>query len=488
MQGTRDKKICMKKLLTIVCGLSISLSGHARQGDVEFGVVEADTLSLDVVDTRTILPYDYSPDFTYEMVEERLAGLNSGVPIQLNERVFSFIDYFTVRNRDYIRSVQQRAEVYFPIFEKYLKEYDLPEELKYLSIVESGLRTNAISRVGAGGLWQFMPATGRFYKLHQDWYIDERMDPEKATEAACKYLKQLYGMFGDWDLALAAYNSGPGNVRKAIRRSGYKKTFWEVYRYLPRETRSYVPQFVAILYTMNFNEFHNLYPDEKEYMMAYDTVMIDQYLHIETFANLTGLCADDILKLNPHLIRGVIPETVSNYPLRVPSDKMDFVYENMDFLLDSAGKVGKEHLEKLAQNMPGSTYGRENVRYRVQSGDVLGTIAQRYHVRVSDLREWNRISGNMIRVGQTLNIWVLPNYQSKPNLYTPSSTIAKVPTQSTVISASVGADGSKYHMVQSGDTLWDISKKYGNVSIEKIKQLNNLSSSKIHVGQKLLIE
>jgi len=478
----------MKKLLTFVCCATLTAGVLARQNDVEFGVVQADTLEIDQVDNRTILPYDFTPDFTYEMVEERLASLNSEVPVQLNDRVFSFIDYFAVRNRDYIRSVQQKADVYFPIFEKYLKAYGLPEELKYLSIVESGLRTNAISRVGAGGLWQFMPATGRFYKLHQDWYIDERMDPEKATEAACKYLKQLYDMFGDWDLALAAYNSGPGNVRKAIRRSGYKKTFWEVYRYLPRETRSYVPQFVAIMYTMNFNEFHNLFPAEKEYLMAYDTVMIDQYLHIETFANLTGLCTDDILKLNPHLIRGVIPESAKNYPLRIPSDKLEFVYENMDFLLDSAGKVGKEHLEMLARDMPGSTYGRENIRYRVQSGDVLGTIAQRYHVRVSDLREWNRISGNMIRVGQTLNIWVLPNYQSKPNLYTPSTTIAKVPSQSSVLAASATTGGSKYHMVQPGDTLWDISKKYGNVSIEKIKQLNNLSSSRIHVGQKLLIE
>ncbi len=478
----------MKKLLTFVCGVAIASTSFARQDDVEFGLVESDSLMFDVVDSRTILPYDFAPDFTYEMVEERLVNLNSAVPLQLNDRVFSFIDYFSVRNRDYMRTVQQKAEVYFPIFEKYLRQYGLPEELKYLSVVESGLRTNAVSRVGAGGLWQFMPATGRFFKLHQDWYIDERMDPEKATEAACKYLKQLYGMFGDWDLALAAYNSGPGNVRKAIRRSGYKKTFWDVYRYLPRETRSYVPQFIAILYTMEFNDFHNLFPAETEYMMAYDTVMIDQYLHIETFANLTGVCTEDILKLNPHLIRGVIPETVSNYPLRIPADKMEFVYQNMEFLLDSAGKVGKEHLERLAKDMPGSTYGRENIRYRVRSGDVLGTIAQRYHVRVTDLREWNRLSGNMIRVGQTLNIWVLPNYQSKPNLYTPATTIAKAPTPRPALTASVGADGSKYHTVQSGDTLWDISKLYGNVSVEKIKKLNNLSTSRINVGQKLLIE
>lgn len=475
----------MKRILLGLCLISGVNIACGQDEETDFGMVVTDTLVTDVADLRTILPLDYAPDFSYEEVEQRLAGLNAQMPLHLNDRVFSFIDYFTVRDRDYIRSVQQRVDFYFPIFEKYLAEHGLPDELKYLSIVESGLRPNAISRVGAGGLWQFMPATGRSYKLHQDWYIDERMDPFKATEAACKYLKQLYNMFGDWELALAAYNSGPGNVRKAIRRSGYKKSFWEIYRYLPRETRSYLPQFVAIMYAMEFNDAHNLFPAEREYLMAHETFMVDQYLHIETFANLVGLCADDILKLNPHLIRGAIPETARNYPLRVPADKMDFIHENMAFLLDSAGRVGKEHLQQLSMNMTGSTYGRERVRYRVQSGDVLGTIAQRYHVRVSDLREWNNISGNLIRAGQYLNVWVLPNYHAKPNTYSPAATIAKAPAKQEVLTTS---SSSKYHMVEPGDTLWDISNKYKNVSVEKLKKLNNLKTNQIKVGQKLLLQ
>ncbi len=475
----------MKRFLLGICLLSFLSNVFAQDGESDFGMVQTDTLITDLADLRTILPLDYAPDFTYDEVEQRLASLDGGVTLHLNDRVFAFIDYFTVRDRDYIRSVQQRADFFFPIFEKYLKEHGLPDDLKYLSIVESGLRTNAISRVGAGGLWQFMPGTGRMYKLHQDWFIDERMDPFKATEAACKYLKELYNTFGDWELALAAYNSGPGNVRKAIRRSGYKKTFWEIYRYLPRETRSYVPQFVAILYTMKFHDQHNLYPAEREYLMAYDTLMVDQYLHIETFANLTGLCADDILKLNPHLIRGAIPETAKNYPLRVPADKIDFIYDNIDFLLDSAGRVGKEQLKQMAIASAGGTYGKERITYRVQSGDVLGKIAQRYHVRVSDLQKWNNLSGNMIRVGQRLNIWVLPNYHQQPSTYSPAATIAKASAKQEVLSATSSA---RYHLVQPGDTLWDISKKYGNVTVAELKQLNNLRSNQIKVGQKLLLQ
>ena len=202
---------------------------------------------------------EFVPDVSYDLVKDRLSCMESTVPLNFNNRVFGFVNYFAVKDREYSEMVMSRAPVYFPLFEKYLKKYDLPEEIKYLAIVESGLNPQAISRAGAVGLWQFMPSTGRYFGLHQDWYVDQRMDPERSTEAACKYLRQLYGIFKDWELALAAYNCGPGNVRKAIRRSGYKKTFWEVYRYLPRETRSYLPQFVAILYLLNHSEEHNLF-------------------------------------------------------------------------------------------------------------------------------------------------------------------------------------------------------------------------------------
>ncbi|MCV9388125.1 lytic transglycosylase domain-containing protein [Reichenbachiella ulvae] len=424
------------------------------------------------------------PDVSYELVQDRLSCLEKDLPLVFNERVFSFIDYFTVRDREYTREVLARKNLYFPIFEQVLAEKGMPDELKYLAIIESGLNPNAVSRVGAGGLWQFMPYTGKAYKLDQSWYIDERMNPWKSTESAARYLKALYSMFGDWELALAAYNTGPGNVRKAIRRSGYKRTFWDIYPYLPRETRSYVPQLVAMIYVVNYADEHNLVDlqSEQRAMMAYDTLHVSNYIHMETLANQINVCLDDILTLNPQIIRGAVPDGVTNYPLKMPVDLIDSIRAKRVAILDSASKVGKKELEYLARNMPGSTYGRERQVYRVQSGDVLGSIAERYHVRVSDIKRWNNLSSNMIRVGQRLDIWVMPYYnQSTKDVYTAKTTPAQAEPKTEIIA------GGKYHLVQSGDSLWSISKLYGDVSIEQIKKLNNLTSSRIKPGQKLLI-
>ncbi len=427
-------------------------------------------------------------DTPYDLIADRLTCLEKDVPLHFNDKVRAFIDYFTIKNREYTKGVIQRRDRFFPIFEEILAKHNMPDELKYLSIVESGLRVNAISRVGAGGLWQFMPSTGKMYRLHQNWYIDERMNPYKATEAACKYLKSLYNIFDDWELALAAYNTGPGNVRRAIRRSGYKKSFWEIYRYLPRETRSYVPQFVAILYTLSHLEDHNFVEHEldMEYAIEYDTIHVDDYFHMETFANQLNLCVEDLIHLNPQIIRGAIPEGTKKYPFKVPADLKPHIDTTRVALLDTASKVGKKELEYLARNTPGSTYGRVKQVYRVRSGDVLGSIASRYHVRVSDLRKWNNISGSMIRVGQRLNIWVMPYYNSNTkdsylvqNLPStaPKNTVAKEETTTT----------GNFYMVKYGDSLWSISKKFDGLSIDKLKKLNNLTSSRISPGQKLKI-
>jgi membrane-bound lytic murein transglycosylase D len=415
--------------------------------------------------------YEYIPDASYDLIADRISCIETDLPLTFNERVQSFIDYFTVRNRDYTRMVVRRKDIYFPIFEKHLKKYGLPEDLKYLSIVESGLNPEARSRVGAMGLWQFMPSTGRMYGLGQSWYIDERMDPEKSTEAAAKYLKQLYNMFDDWELALAAYNTGPGNVRKAIRRSGYKRSFWSIYRYLPRETRGYVPQLVAIIYTLNHLEEHNLVEEVPDYLMATDTLLVSRFVSLEALAREINVCEEDLRRLNPELKRGAVPDDAKNYPLLIPEDTYDFIAANESAILDSAGKQElQKQLDYVARNTTGSTHGRQKTYYRVRRGDVLGLIAERHGVRLSDLRSWNNIRGSRIYAGQKLVIWAKPSRVNR-----------------VASGGGVPVPDSKVHLVQPGDSLWEISRRYQGLSVEKIKQLNNLTTNKIRPGQKLII-
>ena len=414
---------------------------------------------------------------TYDLVADQMGCIENEIPLHFNDRVYAFVNYFTVKNRPYTKEVIKRSSIYFPIIEEYLEKYNLPDELKYLSIVESGLNPQAISRVGAGGLWQFMPYTGNMYKLHQDWYIDERFDPYEATDAACKYLSSLYNMFGDWELALAAYNSGPGNVRKAIRRSGYKKTFWEVYHYLPRETRSYVPQFVAVIYAFKYANELNLMPDTPGHLMEHDTIMIKGFVNLKSLSNELEFCYEDIQKLNPHLKRFGVKTDNQYYPVRIPKDKIEQARTNRDSIFILASTEGEHELELMAKNSVGSTFGREKHVYRVKSGYVLGTIAQRYHVRVSDIKKWNRLQSNTIRIGQQLNIWVYPGTQANT---------ASVKATSTS-NPQLNFDGKKTYIVQPGDTLWDISKKYEGLDIEKIKKLNQLKSDHIKPGQILIV-
>jgi membrane-bound lytic murein transglycosylase D len=423
-------------------------------------------------------PYDmeYVPaDETPEVLSARLSALQKDIPLVYNEKVHGFINYFLIRDRDHTRNVLRKKDVYFPLFEKYLKENNMPEELKYLSVIESALIPQAVSRARAVGLWQFMSYTGKHVGLKIDWYVDERMDPDKSTQAACKYLSQLYSIFGDWELALAAYNTGPGNVRRAIRKSGGKKTFWEIYPFLPRETRAYVPQYVAMIYALNHAPEHNLFVDGTEELLRNDTLMVKGYLHLETLAKLTNSCLDDYRKLNPSVLHDVLPDG-SEHILRMPIAAKEELEKNRFAILDSAMKANKKQIEALAKNAAGNTYGRDMIAYRVRSGDVLGTIARRYSVRVEDVKKWNNLHSNNIRVGQKLNIWLRPGQMDRQ----PVASASRV----TNIAPSTG---SKTYTVQPGDTLWDISKKFQGISVEKIKSLNNLKTNELKPGQKLII-
>jgi membrane-bound lytic murein transglycosylase D len=415
--------------------------------------------------------YEYIPDFTYKEIESRVKAMDHEMSFELNDRIFSFIQYFTVRNRDYTKMVLARKELFFPMFDETMAKHEMPLEIKYLSIIESGLDPQIRSRVGAMGLWQFMPATGKMYGMNANSEVDDRMDPELSTDAAAKYLKSLYRMFGDWEVAMAAYNCGPGNVRKAIRRSGGKKTFWGIYNYLPRETRSYVPQVQAMLYILNHLEEHNFHPEDPTYVVEYEKIRFDRALSLDKLAELTNLCVSDLKTLNPAIKNAKLPESNRNMALRIPKSKVPYIQENLAWLTDSlnnaptvllASNIALQSVEALAQEIK-----QNSTTYKVRSGDVLGSIAQRHGVTVTQIKSWNNLSSNLIRVGQTLKI------NSRM-----SSNIASTQTNSS---------GQTTYTVQPGDSLWIISRKHEGLTVEQIKRLNNLNSNNIKPCQKLII-
>jgi membrane-bound lytic murein transglycosylase D len=421
--------------------------------------------------------YDFIPDVSDSVIQARLKAMSVNMPMVYTEEVKRQIQFYTITRRDYARKMLNRSSQYFPMFEKHLAANNMPDELKYLSIVESGLNPGAVSHAAAVGLWQFIYWTGKAYDLESNWYYDDRMDPEKATIAACRFLNYLHGYFGDWELALAGYNSGAGRVNRAIRYADGQRSFWSIYDYLPKETRAYVPKFVAVAYVFTYAEEHNLFPDEPLYTAEYDTIQVNQFMHLETFAEQADICIEDLEKLNPQIKHGALPASSKKYALRVPIDAKERIIANGGEWLDVASKVAKAEIEKMALNEVGAVAGREHLDYKVRSGDVLGSIASKYKVRVSDIKKWNRLNSDMIRVGQSLKIWVLPGS---------SVSKSKVASLASKPSLPSPQPGQKTYYVIEGDTLWDISKAH-DISIEQIKTLNNLSGDSIKPGQTLIV-
>lgn len=465
------KKYILHLVVVLVsCFLSFSTAAFGQQnGEELLGNVEG-----------VVLPnyhYDYVPDFTYQEVAERIQAMNLEMQFELNDRVFSFIQYFTVRNREYIKMVLARKEQYFPMYAETMQNHDMPSDIIYLSIVESGLDPKIKSKMGAVGLWQFMPATGREYGMLVSTDMDDRMDPEKSTVAAAKYLKSLYRMFGNWEVALAAYNCGPGNVRKAIRKSGGKTTFWGIYDHLPKETRSYVPQFQAMLYVLNHLEEHNLHLEEPNYPLEYESIHFNRAFQLDRMAALSGICLADLEKLNPSIKNKKIPESHQSIALRIPKSKVLFVKENLAWISDSLGKsapifLAENSVAEPTHSPEATTSNSSRIAYKVKSGDVLGKIATRHGVDITQLRNWNNLKSNTIKVGQILII-----HTSQESSSVASSTLALNESS---------AQSTKTYTVQPGDSLWIISKKH-SLSIDQIKRLNNLNSTTIKPGQRLII-
>lgn len=418
------------------------------------------------------------PDFADSVYCMRLNALNEMSPFHLdcNDDVVSVIRFFAKKRRSFTSIVLGRSKLYFDMYEEKLAKHDMPIELKYLSVIESGLRPQVKSRAGALGLWQFMYRTGKYYGLDQNSYIDERMDPEMATEAACLYLKKLYGMYDDWNMALAAYNAGPGNVNKAIRRSGGKMTYWEIRPYLPRETQGYVPNFIAVSYMMTYHAEHNIRAREAKFHdFEVDTVCLKDGLHMEVIDSLTGWAVEDIKALNPIFKTTYIPKQTPLQCIQIPTAYVGKWIEMEDsiYALDSLIYESIPEKEKEA-----ATHQTTTIHY-VRSGQTLGHIASRYGTTVKNIMDWNNMRSTRLAIGQKLKIYTNgtpPKQQSNPTKKQASSTTYKEPTTGTL------------HTIRSGENLWVIAKDRGT-SVEELKRLNpGLNYRDLKVGQKIRVK
>lgn len=433
---------------------------------------------LTVVEPDSLILNSEIPDSVYI---KRLDDLQSAIKLSYNRIVRNFINVYTDRQRDKVEVMLGLGDHYFPIFEEVLIMHNLPIELRILPVIESALNPRAVSRVGATGIWQFMYGTGRMYNLTINSYIDERKDPIKSTHAAVRFLKDLYSMYNDWNLAIAAYNCGPGNVNKAIRRAGGKTDYWDIYYYLPRETRGYVPAFIAASYAFQYYSEHNMKPVPMSLPATTDTLMISNKLHFKQVSEYLGIPLKTLRDLNPQYKMDVIPAVKNQLSLKLPleyvgtfidNEKEIFAYKDSVFFDPNKVVNPSRYTASYRHNVPPNS---RRITYKVKSGDVLGIVAENHGVRVSQLRSWNNLRGSIIRVGQKLTIYVH------------ESTARKMGHGQTA-----PPDGSDpnyvYYRVQRGDTLWDIARLYPGISSSDIKRINNLRNDKLMPGQVLKIK
>lgn len=410
-----------------------------------------------------------------DTLKMRLERLNQKTPFNVayNPSLENVIKSFLVRKRGLIERMLTVSQFYFPMFEEQLDKYDIPLEMKYLAIVESALNPRARSRVGATGLWQFMYGTGKMYKLDVSSYVDERSDPIKSTEAACKYLSKLYDIFDDWDLALAAYNSGPGNVNKAIRRSGGYKNYWNIRRNLPRETAGYVPAFLATMYLLEYADEHGIKAQkvDRTYFET-DTIHVKNMITFDQISELVGVGVEELKVLNPSYKLNIIPYVKGKeYTLRLPKQAMGKFVANETAIYAHV----EAQLKSKESPLPQLVKADDRIRYKVRSGDYLGKIAERFGVGVSQIKSWNGLRSNNLRIGQRLTI-----YSRKP--VTSSVSTSK---GSQTVASTMNIPESKIHTVKSGDSLWTISKKYPGISIENLREWNGISGNNLKPGTKL---
>ena len=336
----------------------------------------------------------------------RLQAMPTTIEMPFNSVVKNYIEMYVNRRRTLVEEMLGMSLYYMPIFEDALERQGLPLELKYLPVIESALNARATSRAGAAGLWQFMVPTGRLYGLEVNSLVDERRDPLKASDAAARYLRDLYNIYQDWHLVIAAYNCGPGNVAKATRYAGGgKKDYWQIYPYLPSETRSYVPIFIAANYVMNYYREHNMCPMQPTVTVATDTIMVDKRINLQQVSELLNISLDELRFLNPQYRQDIVPGNIKPYPLVLPFNQLSAYIDNRDTIpLHRAAELVANRAEVQPAQYNPSSDGRVTY-YKVRSGDTLGGIAARYHCTVNQIKRWNGLRGSMIRIGQRLKIY-----------------------------------------------------------------------------------
>ncbi|MDY4850835.1 MAG: transglycosylase SLT domain-containing protein [Paludibacteraceae bacterium] len=415
----------MKKIIFAIAALSISGTIAATE--------PTDTLEMIVgPDTAIVVPVEFDADLdeivhnwyltnaqlgdcrkdtglvlgNKELYIERLQKLPYVMEMPYNDIVKKFIEMYLQKSDKVEYMLGLGQTYYFPMFEEALERYGVPLELKYLPVIESALNARATSRAGAAGLWQFMVPTGRLYGLEVNSLVDERRDPLKASDAAARYLRDLYNIYQDWHLVIAAYNCGPGNVAKATRYAGGgKKDYWQIYPYLPSETRSYVPIFIAANYVMNYYREHNMCPMQPTVTVATDTIMVDKRINLRQVSELLNISLDELRFLNPQYRQDIVPGNIKPYPLVLPFNQLSAYIDNRDTIpLHRAAELVANRAEVQPAQYNPSSDGRVTY-YKVRSGDTLGGIAARYHCTVNQIKRWNGLRGSMIRIGQRLKIY-----------------------------------------------------------------------------------
>ena len=470
------------------------------------------TITEDIENVNFDAAVDY--ELPTELLKERLAAMDAKSPfnIEYNQGLENIIKSFLKNRKKSFERLMGVSEYYFPLFEEALAKQNVPLEIKYLAVVESALNPRAVSKMGATGLWQFMYHTGKQYGLKIDSYIDERSDPLKSSEAATKYMTNMYKMFGDWDLVLASYNSGPGNVAKAIRRSGGQKNYWNIRKNLPKETQGYVPAFLATMYLYEYHKEHGMVPQRATVQhFATDTIMIKQQLSFKQIGDLLDVPVAQLQLLNPSYKLNVIPfyKDQSNF-LRLPQDKIAIFASNESQIYAYAEhELNKRErpftstralaAKDSSSSSTKSSNGSKTTYYKVKRGDNLGSLANKYDVSTSQIKKWNNLKSNTIAYGKSIKI--ITNGTEVKSLKkesiiddAPSEIISK--NQSIVSKSAKGEtavtrgaeskENVSSYLVQKGDNLYTIAQKY-NVTVAELQEWNNISNDNLQYGASLQI-